>query len=119
MDAPCSTADYACAKIAYDSLARSKVFEKAELTPPSATKVRELADQLARRLMQGDIPLRKAHLRAFIDEVVVGPQSIHIGRRKDILAIAATKGKNNPEARVPTLEPEWRPLQESNLRHPT
>lgn len=102
-------------KDADDALARSKAFEKAALTPPSAAKVREFADQLAQRLMQGDIALRKAYLRAFVDEVVVGAKSIRIRGRKDVLAAAATKGKMGPEARVPTFVPEWRARQESNL----
>ncbi|MGQ0699364.1 MAG: recombinase family protein [Panacagrimonas sp.] len=100
---------------AEELLARSRAIEKAALTPPSAAKIKTFADQLVLRLTQGDIALRKAYLRAFVDQVVVGPKEIHIRGRKDVLAAAATKGKVDPEARVPTFVPEWRARQESNL----
>ena len=99
-------------------LDRCQALQGAALTPPSPEKIAKFAESLREGVTQGEIPLRKAYIRAFVEEITVKPGQIIISGRKDVLASAAAKGKLGPSGTVPSFVPEWRARQESNLRPP-
>lgn len=70
---------------------RREMIRGAVLTPPSPDKIARFSDALRQRLTQGEAPLRKAYLRAFVDRTVVERDQIMMQGRKDVLASAAAK----------------------------
>lgn len=98
------------------TLNRYKVLKEAAFTPPSAEKVARFSQELRKRITEGDIPLRKAYIRALVERITMHNDHIEISGRKDLLASAAAKGSITPSGGVPSFVPEWCPEQESNLR---
>ena len=63
----------------------------------------------------GDVAFRKAYLRLFVDQVVVGDTEIRICGPKASLAKMALQGSlPPPAAMVPSFVREWRPVRDSN-----
>ncbi|WP_028008691.1 hypothetical protein [Solimonas flava] len=96
-------------------LERCKLLAQAAMVQPTPEKIARFADGLRQRLTEGEVPLRKAYLRAFVDLIVVEDNQIIIQGRKDVLVSAAAKGKVSPAGAVLTFVPKWRARQDSNL----
>ncbi|MEQ1713393.1 MAG: hypothetical protein ABL908_18620, partial [Hyphomicrobium sp.] len=67
------------------------------------------SDIVGERLVKGDIPLRKADLRAIIDCVEVDEGTIRLFGRKDVLEQCVMAGTSATPG-VRTFVPEWRPV---------
>ena len=83
---------------------------------PSRAKIEKFVNELRMRLTEGNIPLRKAYIRAFVDRITVNGRQIVVEGRKSTLATAAARGSILPSGGVPSFVPEWRARQDSNLR---
>ncbi len=96
-------------------LERCKVLQQAAIVAPTPTKIERFVEGLRLRLTEGNIPLRKDYIRAFVDQITVKNGQIMIKGRKNVLATAAARGSITPSGAVPGFVPEWRARQESNL----
>ena len=95
---------------------RCKSLKAAAFTPPSAANVAKFAGELRTLITEGKIPLRKAYIRSFVDQITIKNNQIVITGRKDVLASAAAKGAITPSGGgVLTYVPEWCARQDSNL----
>jgi site-specific DNA recombinase len=77
-------------------------------------KLATVSAQLAELLQTGDLNLRKAYVRLFIQEVEVGGREINIVGSKDALAKAEAYIPKNPQYTVPFSMEAWRPRRDSN-----
>jgi site-specific DNA recombinase len=84
----------------------------ARITPDS---IERLSASLRDALRSQDPSFRKAYLRLFLDEVVVGDDAIRLRGPKAALA-KATLGDGLPPAAgvVPSFVRQWRPVRDSN-----
>ena len=86
----------------------------AMITPDSIAR---LATALRHALQNDDPGFRKAYLRLFVDQVIVGDTDIRLRGPKAALAKATTSGSLPPAAEmVPSFVREWRPRRDSNPR---
>ena len=78
----------------------------------------EQVDTFARvmrsRLQEGEVPFRKAYLRAIIDSVEVAQGEVRITGRRDILEKAVANGANAAPG-VRSSVREWRTRHDSNV----
>jgi DNA invertase Pin-like site-specific DNA recombinase len=82
------------------------------ITPESITR---LAGSLRDALASDDPSFRKAYLRLFVDQVIVGDNEIRLRGPKAALAKATTVGGLPPSGGVvPSFVREWRPVGDSN-----
>ena len=93
-------------------LEASRAASSAAITPE---KMAQLAVATRSALASGDPAFRKAYLRLFLEQVVVGDCEIRITGPTSALAKAASSGAPNPGGRgVPSFVPNWRPVPDSN-----
>lgn len=81
----------------------------------SPKKLEAFCAGMSDMLRNGDIQFRKAYLRLFVSEIIVGDDTAYMSGSKEALIAAASEelpGKSG----VPTFVQEWRPQQDSNLR---
>jgi site-specific DNA recombinase len=83
----------------------------AVITP---ARIQRLAAVLRDCLRSGDMALRKAYLRMFLDQVVVGAEEIRLRGPTAALATAANSGELSLADMVPSFVRKWRPVGESN-----
>ena len=83
----------------------------------SPQKVDRLSRLMRERLRSGDIAFRKAYLRLFVGEVVVGDTELRLRGPKAALAKAAIQDEPaTPDGLVPISVRKWRPRRDSNPR---
>ena len=81
----------------------------------TADKIAALAAALRDALSSGDANFRKAYLRLFVDQVIVGDGDIHLRGPTLALAKAASAGRLPATGGgVPSFVPKWRPVRDSN-----
>jgi site-specific DNA recombinase len=86
----------------------------ARITPDS---IERLSAALRSALSSEDPSFRKAYLRLFVNEVVIGDDEIRLRGPKATLAKATLAGALPPAGRmVPSFVPEWRSRRDSNPR---
>lgn len=77
--------------------------------------IARLSERLRQVLANGDPAFRKAYLRLFVDQVVIGDAEIRLRGPTASLAKAAAAGDLPPAAgTVPSFVREWRPVRDSN-----
>ncbi|MDE2200341.1 MAG: zinc ribbon domain-containing protein [Rhodospirillales bacterium] len=85
--------------------------------PITAAKIAQLAETLRIALHSDDVAFRKAYLRLFVDEIVVGDTEIRLRGPKAALAKAAAQNQlPGGAAMVPSFVRGWRPRRDSNSR---
>ncbi len=99
---------------AEDELGRCKALKEASSAPPSAEKIKEFSADLGKRISEGDVPLRKAYIRAFVAKITILKDEIVISGSKEILASAASRGNITPQGGVLSFVPKWRSHGDSN-----
>ena len=77
--------------------------------------VQRLGEMIAAKLPSNEPALRQGYARRFIDKVVVAPDLITIAGPVKALELAASGNPDQLAAPVPSLDPEWCRLQDSNL----
>ena len=91
----------------------------ASTTTITDENIARLATALRRALQSEDPAFRKAYLRLFVDQVVVGDEEIRMRGPTEALAKATASGGLPPaSAVVPSFVREWRPRRDSNPRPP-
>jgi site-specific DNA recombinase len=81
----------------------------------TSEKLRALAAALRGVMRDGDPAFRKAYLRLFVDQVVVGDADIRLRGPTEALARAASSaGLPHAAGVVPSFVREWRPVRDSN-----
>ena len=97
---------------------RVKLLEAAEPVGTSVItpdKIDRLATALHQAVRTGDTAFRKAYLRLFVDQVVVGDTDIRLRGPTLALAKAATTGDLPPASSLaPSFVREWYPVRDSN-----
>ena len=83
----------------------------------SAAMVARFSQLMQERLTSGEVPFRKAYLRAIVDRVEVDDQQIRIIGRKELLE-RAVLANGVPKAGVRSFVRKWRTGQDSNPRPP-
>jgi site-specific DNA recombinase len=83
----------------------------------SAAMVARFSQLMQERLTSGEVPFRKAYLRAIVDRVEVDDQLIRIIGRKELLE-QAVLANGVPKAGVRSFVRKWRTGQDSNPRPP-
>ena len=87
----------------------------AKITPDTVTR---LAGAMREALRSDDPSFRKAYLRLFVDQVIVGDTEIYLRGPTAALAKAAVTTPLPPTASgVPSFVREWRPVRYSNPRY--
>ena len=79
--------------------------------------VARFSQLMQERLTSGEVPFRKAYLRAIVDRVEVDDQQIRIIGRKELLE-QAVLANGVPKAGVRSFVRKWRTGQDSNPRPP-
>ena len=82
-----------------------------------AAMVARFSDLMQEKLTSGEVPFRKAYLRAIVDRVEVDDQLIRIIGRKELLE-QAVLANGVPKAGVRSFVRKWRTGQDSNPRPP-
>ena len=83
----------------------------------TSEKLDALAAALRAVMRDGDPAFRKAYLRMFVDQVVVGDTEIRMRGPTEGLAKAASSGGLPPAGGVvPSFGRQWRPVRDSNPR---
>ena len=100
---------------ATQDLDRGKALKAASSTPPTPEKVESFDGELRKWIMEGPVPLRKACIRAFLDQISIHERDRHHWSQGRLGQCAAAKGNLNPLAGVPAFVPEWCARQDSNL----
>ena len=78
-------------------------------------KIHRLATALREAMRNGDVAFRKAYLRLFVDQVIVGDDAIRVRGPTEALAKAASSGDLPPAGGVvPSFVLDWRPVGDSN-----
>jgi site-specific DNA recombinase len=77
-------------------------------------RVAVFASEMQARLREGEVPFRKAYIRAVIDRVEVQSDEIRIAGRRDVLERAVTNGANAAPG-VRSSFREWRTRHDSNV----
>ena len=88
------------------------------LLPVSPTDLNTIAVAFGRLIREGDLQLRKAYFRLFIQEVEVGSRHINIIGSKEALAQATVSMRGKPPNTVPVSVAGWRPRRDLNARPP-
>lgn len=93
-------------------LDRTNVADASQITPD---KINRLATAMKEAMRNGEIGFRKAYLRLFVEEVIVGDEDIRLKGPTVALAKAASAG-GLPKAGgvVPSFVRQWRPVRDSN-----
>ena len=107
-------------------LARQGANERVRLLSAASTRgtsritaegLERFASSLRQALHNGDPQFRKAYLRLFVDQVVVGNTEIRLRGPTAALANALAADELPPAGgMVPSFVPDWRPLRDSNPR---
>ena len=83
----------------------------------TAASIEQFAVALREVLKNGDPAFRKAYLRLFVDQVVVGDTDIRMrGPVASLAKAAAVGGLPNAGGLVPSFVRQWRPRRDSNPR---
>lgn len=90
---------------------REQIREPVAIAPE---RVAVFASEMRARLREGEVPFRKAYLRAVIDRVEVQPDEIRIASRRDVLERAVTHGPDAAPG-VRSSVREWRTRHDSNV----
>ena len=90
--------------------ALAELAPKAKLTEE---KISDFIDLMRKKLTEGDIELRRAYLRAVVDNVEIEDTEIRTHGRKNRLEQAILQQDRMP-ASVPTFVREWRSDRDSN-----
>ena len=78
-------------------------------------KLKRLAAAAREALTQGDPAFRKAYLRLFLEQVIVGDSENRLSGPTDALARAAKAGAlPAASGSVPSFVRKWRPVRDSN-----
>lgn len=97
------------------NLERRRTSNERTVTPQEITRT---VAYLGKLLRDGELELRKAYLRLFIDTVEVADGQIIITGSKRALAKAVEMTAQKPSDSVPVYMRDWRARQDSNLRPP-
>ena len=90
---------------------REQIREPVTVTPE---QVDTFARVMRSRLQEGEVPFRKAYLRAIIDSVEVAQGEVRITGRRDVLEKAVANGANAAPG-VRSSVREWRTRHDSNV----
>lgn len=90
---------------------REQLREPVSIAPE---RVEAFAREMRARLREGEVPFRKAYLRAVIDRVEVTANEIRITGRRDVLEKAVANGPGAAPG-VRSSVREWRARKDSNL----
>ncbi|MCA0200326.1 MAG: recombinase family protein [Proteobacteria bacterium] len=88
------------------------------ILPVSSADLSSIALAFGRLLREGDLQLRKAYFRLFIQEVEVGSRHINIVGSKEALAHATASMRGKRPNTVPVSMAGWRPRRDLNARPP-
>jgi site-specific DNA recombinase len=83
-------------------------------TAITSSALTKLAHCLRQALQNGDPTFRKAYLRLFVDQVIVGDTEIRLRGPTAALARAAESGPVSLPEQVPSFMRVWRPVRDSN-----
>src|SRR5207249_2844068 len=94
--------------------ARGAVRPGADISP---ILVERFGKAMREKLTSGEVPFRKAYLRAIVDRIEVDDGAIRIVGRKDVLE-QAVLADGGPAPGVRSFVRKWRTGQDSNPRPP-
>jgi len=86
--------------------------------PLSPQQIARAIAGLSDLLRNGDLQLRKAYLRLFIETIEVHDGEIIVTGSRDAVAKAVQPPPGNPSNSVPVFVQEWRPRRDLNARPP-
>ncbi len=77
-------------------------------------RVEVFAHEMRARLREGEVPFRKAYIRAVIDSVELASNETRLAGLRDVLDKAVAKGPDAPTG-VRSSERKWRTRHDSNV----
>jgi hypothetical protein len=107
-----------CRRVSLAMLATERLAEQFAGLPTEAKTARvvRLSQALRDVLHNGDIGIRRAYLRMFVDQIVISGTEIRFCGPTAALAAAASADQLPDITMVPSFVPEWRARRDSNPR---
>ena len=81
----------------------------------TSEKIVQFAEAMRSRITEGDVPFRKAYVRATVQDIIVSETEVVIRGRSDTLRKRVNDGNISALLEVPSSVQEWRTQEDSNL----